>query len=553
MCLEYGIPDSAASTAVAVLYRKLAAAGDVRAGRLLDKVPQLAMTAGFFLTGAGESLAWTADSFYTGHKRLFSVLGWQVDRGPSHASRFYPFAQFDLHANRPDIVLERIGLVDPTLASAYRELHERRLARAGFSGIGRPADLHLPELKLAAHAPGGRTAGERVVVSIEARDDRFPLERLYLYINDVPFPHAAGIRLPRGKNRYTGTHTLELPPGPCRVQAAVRNNQGVDSLRETLSLLVPQGARRPILHLAAVGVSRYRNFLNERVPDTDFQAILDDVSRIDERVLLDCYLRDPGSGDWLLTSRAPLSRRQAAERVLRHFGYSRNLAFADKDARDLVRAWSRHPGRFSRVRSIVVQNEQALRERFAAIRRFFADSRPGDTAVLFLAGHGLRDEQGEYWFGTHDIDFQAPQRRGYRLEELDALFDGIAAVNRLLLIDTCFSGEDPGAANETRNRQLLQLRREVFAELARGAGSVVLASSAGFEAAYEGLQDGSGAMIENGIFTHALLGALGNSDTNSLPVSVLVDRVTEEVLRISGGKQMPGMRRERIEFDFPVR
>jgi hypothetical protein len=95
---------------------------------------------------------------------------------------------------------------------------------------------------------------------------------------------------------------------------------------------------------------------------------------------------------------------------------------------------------------------------------------------------------------------------------------------------------------------------EIFADLRRGTGAVVISSASGVEFAFESDQ------WHNGVFTYSILEAFKNfvynrTDKNfsrMLEVSELKDFVIENVTRLTNGKQHPTSRRENLEFDFVV-
>ena len=62
------------------------------------------------------------------NKEAIKELYWIVNK-----SEIYPFEQFDLKFNRPDIVLSRIGKVDTTLINAYHNAYLKRIKKMNFT------------------------------------------------------------------------------------------------------------------------------------------------------------------------------------------------------------------------------------------------------------------------------------------------------------------------------------------------------------------------------------------------------------------------------------
>jgi len=156
--------------------------------------------------------------------------------------------------------------------------------------------------------------------------------------------------------------------------------------------------------------------------------------------------------------------------------------------------------------------------------------------------------------------------------------DGIPARKKLLLMDTCHSGEVDKeeteielASNSTegtvKSRSFrgvkikqksklglgnsFELLRELFADLRRGSGAMVISSASGTEFALESDK------WKNGVFTYSVLEGLqtNNADkdkSGDVRVSELRDYVIEKVQELTADKQTPTSRRENLEFDFVV-
>ena len=160
-------------------------------------------------------------------------------------------------------------------------------------------------------------------------------------------------------------------------------------------------------------------------------------------------------------------------------------------------------------------------------------------------------------------------------DRIESLVDGLAARRKLMLIDTCESGERPpeetarlatalGAAGLTARglelvesgapagaepppaiaRTPMQTReRLIFADLFRRTGTIIFNSSSGTEPSLE-RED-----IKNGLFTHAFVRALAEGDHDGdgfVDTDELRRYVQQEVVKRSGGLQHPSVDRDNL-------
>ena len=227
-----------------------------------------------------------------------------------------------------------------------------------------------------------------------------------------------------------------------------------------------------------------------------------------------------------------------------------DLDFAAKDARDLAAA-------LKPATAAVVLDQEATRAGIAAAAARLRGAAPQDVVVVFLAGHGVLDEAGGYWFLTHDADPRAPSARALSYAAIEDLLEAVPARRRLVLLDTCHAGEvdgeglvavaAPGTAPGVRARGLRAWKTSAaprgfdFLDLRSGVGAAVLASSAGLEFAYESSD------WANGVFTLAVLegwargAADGNAD-QTVRVGELAAYVSRRVQALTGGTQNPALR-----------
>lgn len=467
--------------------------------------------------GNDDHIVITPDNYYFGTRNSLKGIGFKFGR------QFISPEQFDLKFNRPDIVVDRLGYSDPHVLKSYRRAYQKRLQKMNFTEEMLSGELHLPELQVKNTQVPLRTGQSSFPFQVHAADSRYRINRINAMVNDVPVFGLAGIDV-HGRQKQDVDETIEiaLAPGKNKIQFSCLNDQGVESLFVTYDIECTVPPKKPDLYLAVVSVSSYEN-------------------------------------------------------------KEMNLRYAVKDGRDLVSLYARRADAFREIHVDTLFNERATRENILGLKEKLRRAAVEDEVVLYISGHGLLDDKLDFYFGTHDIDFDDPAARGMKYDDLENILDGIPARQKLLLMDACHSGEvdkgqlrladtqaltlDKGQkgtlkrysyASESadENRQLgmttsFELMQELFTNLSKGSGSVVISAAAGNSYALESDE------WRNGIFTYCILAGLksGKADANgdgNVTVTELKNFVSREVLRLTQGEQKPTSRRENLEFDFVV-
>lgn len=251
----------------------------------------------------------------------------------------------------------------------------------------------------------------------------------------------------------------------------------------------------------------------------------------------------------------PAQEQAAAARDLWFFGVgvsdyeisSQNLNFAHRDASELAKLLAAQEGRlFDKVHTKVLVNDDAT-ERNVRIQmnEFLDQSGPEDVVVVFIAGHGVTDQEQELYFVTHEADLRKPYS-GMPVDRFRNYLEN-RPINQsaLLLLDICHSGAAQGRV----------VAEDAVQNLIDGTGAVVFASSSGSQLSFEDESFGGG----HGAFTAAILeglkgtadGRVGNRDGfNSLQEMIVF--ATSRVPELTEGKQRPTIPIVASEIDYAL-
>ena len=436
----------------------------------------------------------------------------------------FPFQQFDLKYNRPDIILSEISRLayndekdnpNVPLIKSYYAAYQKRIKRNGFSENDFGNELHVPEVSLVAYPPLS-TTHPLLEFEVKVSDSKYALRKLNVWVNDVPIYGVKGLPL-QGTSGIKKVQ-LHLSNQRNKITFSCINEKGTESYRESFETIFDGGVVNYSVYFIGIGINNYQ--------DANF-----------------------------------------------------NLNYAAKDIKDLADGIRKV---YPDAKVILLTDKDATRENILKLKEELMNTGVNDKVFVSLSGHGLLNKELDFYYATYDTDFKKPEGRGLLYDDLEGILDGIPARNKLLLVDACHSGE----VDKTTGHRLkedtartsigngvsgiaprgstliedsssvglensFELMQEIFSDISSGNGSVVISAAGGMEYALESDK------WNNGVFTYSILKALleNSADTNAdgkTIISELKKFVGDNVTSLTNGKQRPTSRRENLELDWSV-
>lgn len=302
-----------------------------------------------------------------------------------------------------------------------------------------------------------------------------PVTALKVLVDGRPVMQTRGLQV-AGSRDEARELQIPVPPHDCEVAIVAENRHAVSEpaiIKLRWGGATPELAAKPKLYVLAVGVSQYQN------PNL-------------------------------------------------------TLGLAAKDAQDFAAAMQRQQGRMYRAVEVkrltnAMATRRALLDGFAWLEQQVTS---GDVAAIFLAGHGLNDQKGEYYFLPTDVDTERVQGTGVALTD----FRHIVAALRgrvLLFVDTCHAGN----ILWKQGRGTLSVTGVVNELASAENGAVVFAAATGNQVSREDPVWG------NGAFTKALVegleGQAASPGTGRITFLRLGEYIAERVEVLTQGQQTP--------------
>lgn len=223
------------------------------------------------------------------------------------------------------------------------------------------------------------------------------------------------------------------------------------------------------------------------------------------------------------------------------------LDYAAKDARDFARVLEQQSGGLYRdVETRVLEDEDAdengLLQGFEWLRRQVTAQ---DVTAVFLAGHGVNDREGNYWFLPRAADTKHLGRTAVAYRSIK---DAIAKLpgRTIAFLDTGHHAEHLGGDVRGGVADINALVNDLAAP---ENGVIVFASSSGRQSSVEDDQ------WDNGAFTTALLEALSGKLTGAGEHTITIEQLgrylIERVKDLTSNQQTPVADRPAMVPDFP--
>jgi hypothetical protein len=426
----------------------------------------------------------------------------------------HPISDLDIKYNRPDIVEGELGLQDSTMLKTIHLAYKKRLEKLHLNWRTiENTDIFPLSTIVNSQFIQSRADSDHIRIPMHFNSYEGYLSAVNVWVNKVPLYGIRGIDISQLRLSQLDT-ALEIPlaNGENNIAIGCVDDRGVPGAQDKIQINYEPGQSSPgRVWFIGIGVSHY-------------------------------------------------------------FESGKDLDYAAKDIHDLDSAFK------SRYKNLLFDSllidTMVNRQTIDALKKWVAKSGINDKVILAVSGHGLLNDSLDFYLAPYGMDFKRPERYGISYAELESVLDSIPARQKLFLIDACHSGEvdkdelmeltsqmktDPAGAVRYAKNELLknhnvglglknsfEYMEDLFENLTRTNGTLVIAAARGKQFANEGRQWG------NGAFTYSVLDVFRTVGSKTLDISELRDRVAAKVQALTHGRQNPTSSEDFIENDWPI-
>ncbi len=265
-------------------------------------------------------------------------------------------------------------------------------------------------------------------------------------------------------------------------------------------------------------------FENDNIK-SEFTIIITKINKMDELYKPDLYILSVGVTDYL--------------------DDDLDLNYAAEDAKSISETFnSQKYGLYNNVNSKVLIDDFATKDNVLDGLDFLMnEATQRDVVIIFLAGHGVNDISGNFYFLCHDTDISKLRRTGLKWSEFEDVVINLPS-KAILLVDACHSGNIMGSKRD------IDINGAIKSLMVAGTGQVIMTATTGNSYSYE--ED----KWKHGAFTKSLIdgfnGQADYDDDKIISIKEIDLFVTKNVKKLTKGKQKPTTIIPESMPDFPI-
>jgi hypothetical protein len=436
-------------------------------------------------------ILWSPSGYYSVSPGADELIGWHINNGKDAAADFFPASKFKGTYYRPDVIAKALETLD--------EGEAVRLANAESGRQRQEVSVQAmlpPVVTIVSPGDGTTVARAEVIVKYRVRTPSGePVTGVKALVDGRPVAQERGVKIvgqPTGQTEDIRELKVSVPERDAEI-TVIAENRFASSEAATVRIKWAGKVKKdefiikPKLYVLAIGVSAYR----------------------DKKLV---------------------------------------LGLAAKDARDFATALVKQQGEGMLYREVVkkvLTDEQATKDDILdGLDWIQKETTSKDVAMVFLAGHGVNDSNGIYYYLPVNADIEKLKRSAVPFSDIKNTIASLAG-KTLFFIDTCHSGNIMGS-----RRGISDLTGVINELTSAENGAVVFASSTGNQYSLEDPSWG------NGAFTKALVEGFGGkadyTGKGKISINMLDLYLSERVKDLTKGKQTPTTTKPQTVPDFPI-
>jgi WD40 repeat protein len=465
-------------------------------------------------------VVWTHSGYYDAAPGAEELVGWHINRTGALAADFFPVSRFRSIYYRPDVVAKTLELGDEKKALAAADIESGRATQ------DIALEKVLPPVVSVIHPEDGSEVKEREInVRFTVRSPSgVPITGIRVLVDGRPVQRIRGVAAPGEDLRNV---TVAIPEKDSEISVLASNKNAV-SEPSTVRVRWSGPAAAKSETSPAAQYEKAQKLMTEKTGDSPGPS-----SRSAPAAT---------SGEFVIKPKLYI----LAIGVSNYRDGELKLGFAAKDAGDFAKIMSRQKGEL--YREIVVRSltdEKATKDEILdGLDWITKETTSKDVAMVFLAGHGMNDPNGIYYFLPVNTDLDRLKRTGLAFSDIKNTVISLAG-KTILFVDTCHSGNIMGS-----RRAVADINALVNELASAENGAVVFSSSSGRQFSVEDASWG------NGAFTKALVEGIGGKadlmGKGRITINMLDLYLSERVKELTKGRQTPTTAKPTTVADFPI-